>query len=139
MKFRPFFQRRRIGRALRKTAASTPSDEFEFKYSEPLEKTHDIPPNSFTSMPCRLHLHDAVAVEAAKSLRSELAAVVNAPLTGEAPWGGSPIGYCTSLFFPECLPERMGWTTEFMESACFHDGLASSSSRPFGRFTDGKE
>jgi hypothetical protein len=90
-------------------------------YSEPLEDVHLIPPNSFTTLPCRIHKKDNLAIAGAEDFQREWAAI--ADIDALPPAGNSSIGHCVSLALPECLPERLSMCAFLLEGGCLRDGM----------------
>jgi hypothetical protein len=119
----PFLRRFRIyARKPSKDSTASQSEADFFLYSDLLENVHQEPTNSFTTMPCRIHKQDDIAVAAAQRLSREWATMTNeaVELTGSLTY--SPIGDIVSLVFPECLPERLDIIACMMELALLYDG-----------------
>ena len=102
------------------------SQEQPLVYSELLDSVHFKPFNCFTTLPCRVHRRNNVALTGAQRFQREWAAIENK--TPGPPMADSPIGYMSSLFYPDCLPERLELCAFLLELICLIDGTSYSPS-----------
>lgn len=126
-----FFHRKlvriRSGKSLRspkKTKKTTTRPGDALSHSQPLEDAFPKPENSFTVLPCRIHTQNDKAQAAAEHFYQEEAVRLLVNDYGRRePSLKSPIGHSASLFFPECLPERLETVAIVLEICAIQDGM----------------
>ena len=106
-----------------KASTISQSEGNSFLHSVPVENVHPKPTNAFTTMPCRVHQQDNIAVAAAQRVTGELATMMNESMGSAVAISSSPIGHLISLSVPECLPRRLEVAASFSESGCLLDGM----------------
>ena len=75
-------------------------------------------------MPCRIHQQNDIAAATAKRVNVEWATVTKEAVESTDVIAGSPIGYASSLLFPECLPQRLETITSLIQLGGHYDGIS---------------